>query len=142
MHSDNTRTHPYPVNRMSSNDRGKPVPSDYICIRCNTKGNHFAHMCYALEMTCNNCKVKGHVSKACRKNINTSSSFRNQSRSLNKKNTVHQNCVTTTKATNSCCPCSSNSQSQDSVSVKFNHQRATSDSDEVTNELDCDNFLA
>ena len=42
------------------------VPSDYVCIRCTAKGKHLVKNCFALQMTCNYCKKKGHIRKACK----------------------------------------------------------------------------
>lgn len=69
-----TRDHStYKVNPVSSKKKTnnpstsiKPVPSDYICIRCGTQATHYASKCYALNITCNSCGKTGHISKACR----------------------------------------------------------------------------
>lgn len=42
------------------------VPSDYVCMRCTAKGKHFIKNCFALQLTCNHCKKRGHIRKACK----------------------------------------------------------------------------
>ena len=42
-----------PVFRVTNS--GAAVSADYICIRCSSKGKHFAHNCFALQLTCNVC---------------------------------------------------------------------------------------
>jgi len=42
------------------------VPNNYICVRCGSKAKHFSKNCYALKLTCNSCKKKGHISKVCK----------------------------------------------------------------------------
>ena len=61
----------YRINDNSS-DRSasaKAVSSDYVCIRCGTKGRHLASKCFALNLTCNKCAKKGHIAKACKTNV-------------------------------------------------------------------------
>ena len=41
------------------------ISSSYKCIRCLTIGKHLAQNCFALKMTCNSCRKKGHLAKAC-----------------------------------------------------------------------------
>ena len=53
-----------PVFRVTNS--GAAVPADYICIRCSSKGKHFAHNCFALQLTCNVCHKIGHIGIACR----------------------------------------------------------------------------
>lgn len=47
-------------------DQVKTVPNNYVCIRCGTKGKHFANKCSAISKICNSCGKTGHYSKACR----------------------------------------------------------------------------
>ena len=69
-----------PENSYQVTDSAKIVSSDYICIRCNTRGQHFAHKCFALKLKCQNCKKIGHVAKACRKTVPTAATNRQHHR--------------------------------------------------------------
>ena len=51
-----------------SNRTGYSVSPNYVCGRCLTAGKHNAANCFAKNLTCNGCKMKGHISKACRNN--------------------------------------------------------------------------
>lgn len=42
------------------------IPHDYICIRCGAKSKHLAKNCFALNLSCNTCKKKGHISRVCK----------------------------------------------------------------------------
>ena len=44
---------------------GDKISDDYKCIRCGTRGKHFAHDCFAIKLTCKSCGKKGHIAKAC-----------------------------------------------------------------------------
>ena len=38
----------------------------YVCIRCGTRNDHLQSECWALKLICSQCKVKGHIKRACR----------------------------------------------------------------------------
>ena len=42
------------------------VSPNYICGRCGNKGKHYAMNCFAKDLECNVCQMKGHIGKACR----------------------------------------------------------------------------
>lgn len=55
------------TNKVSGNTTyDEKIPQSYVCIRCGTKAKHYAKNCYALNMSCNSCGKKGHLSKCCR----------------------------------------------------------------------------
>lgn len=56
----------------------RKVPSDYICFRCGTQGQHFVHKCFALKKSCNKCSKRGHISKVCRSRPSEQSSESHQ----------------------------------------------------------------
>lgn len=52
-------------NDSSKSKNGNVPPKNYVCIRCGSK-SHYANKCFALNMTCNACNLKGHLSKCCK----------------------------------------------------------------------------
>lgn len=48
------------------------VPADYVCMRCGARAKHLVHKCFALNVMCNTCGKKGHISRVChqRRKIN------------------------------------------------------------------------
>ena len=42
------------------------INASYLCGRCLTKGRHYASNCFAKDLKCNSCSMKGHIAKACR----------------------------------------------------------------------------
>ena len=45
-----------------------------MCGRCSTVGKHLASQCFAKDLSCHICKMKGHISKACRNKSQTNRS--------------------------------------------------------------------
>ena len=58
--------HKFEVNKTSKATHSSKVPSDFVCIRCGTKGKHYPKQCFALKKTCGKCKRRGHLTKACK----------------------------------------------------------------------------
>ena len=52
--------------KSKSSDKVSP---DYKCYRCLSKGLHLAQNCFALNLTCHSCMKKGHIKRACNKNL-------------------------------------------------------------------------
>ena len=64
--SNNTRNNKSSNNNQFNDNRSRQVPQDYKCYRCGTIGKHFVNKCFAIELVCDKCNVKGHIARACR----------------------------------------------------------------------------
>ena len=53
-------------NDSSKPKNGNAVPYTYVCIRCGQKAKHFANKCFALNLTCSACNMRGHPAKCCK----------------------------------------------------------------------------
>lgn len=46
--------------------RSNGPPASYTCGRCTATGKHYASNCFAKDLKCKECNMKGHIIRACR----------------------------------------------------------------------------
>jgi hypothetical protein len=59
--------------KEDENEKQKFPNTDYICVACGMKGNHFVHDCRYRRRRCTKCQVPGHKVKYCPMKINKKS---------------------------------------------------------------------